>query len=680
MKYNLEVEKGNYTSNVRYLLPSYTWGPASSYIANSFYESILIESAEVLKQTEVAQRWLETLKEAVLKGIVPSKIFIKTNINLILGTMYETELKTFLEDTTTQEVTIDEFFTKYVSRQAENTKEKAFDEFYKYYCTTYYESSKYGLGENIEKIKLYKANTTKDKERILYVNKKPIYGVGLTEKDLTQENAGLGYIPTVGPEIYQQVLKMATSSNWSAQNVYDKGYDSTKANVDNTVAAAERIAEIIVGDATSEWKETIKYDKDGVGPETPTEVEIVIRDNTGKINRENFFKWLNDEAFFFGREDKTIYSPEFMDWLNKQPGAKEGKAELTKFGYDFLIDPANKDKMYGSITDQQFYDGALSAFVAYYQFKNSTVPFGNSFFEYPAPNFEIQTYKYEDRDKVGVGAYESKVQKFMFNADPYYSLQKWSVTSFANHESVMGHHNQIYYAIDHKAKVEGVELHDNFDYTSYTEGWALFMEWFGIEAGYYGTPDYQNSNLHAMPTNFKFAKGITNFYTEEESKQATVSANDIAAIKMLHNGVYWNKVNKFNKYTDESARAKAAIELCNILQFIGALNEAQLRNMRLSIDTAYNGGNVTGREGLKGGASIMQAREYMKANSALGLGDISSESIRYFTCVGQATSYNSGKEIFMDIYKSVYKNNKKVEKNLLKKTTMKTPKNYLTLC
>lgn len=70
-----------------------------------------------------------------------------------------------------------------------------------------------------------------------------------------------------------------------------------------------------------------------------------------------------------------------------------------------------------------------------------------------------------------------------------------------------------------------------------------------------------------MSKDFSFAKGIDQ-------------------IKKLHGGVYWNKVAETNKYTDkDEGHAKAAIKLVNMLQYIGALNEAQLRNMRLVVDT-----------------------------------------------------------------------------------------------
>ena len=286
-------------------------------------------------------------------------------------------------------------------------------------------------------------------------------------------------------------------------------------------------------------------------------------------------------------------------------------------GYDFL---KSSNKTYGSITEQQFYYGALEAFKGYEQFKKMTMDYGRSFFGNKVPDYDIQTYEYAKRALVSVGAEDPENKRFSFNCDLYYSLPKWSVTSFANHESVMGHHNQFMSADNFLAKVDKVNLGPRtFNYTSYIEGWALFMEWFGIEAGYYGTPDYTSDDYYAVPKDFSFAKGITSFATADNVSKLEV----IEQIKNLHGGVYWNKVAEVNKYTGKDEdHAKAAIKLANMLQYIGA--------------------------------SIKQARDYMTKNSALGIADITSESKRYFNLAGQATSYNSGKEVFMDLYRKIH--------------------------
>ena len=389
---------------------------------------------------------------------------------------------------------------------------------------------------------------------------------------------------------------MCTTSEYTDQQVYDKGVTSTKSAATNMETIANAIADLIKG-KDEDWTTTIKYDEDGLG----------------------------------------------------SANLAKGRKFLTDSGYDHL---KSSTKQYGSITEQQFYYGALEAFKGYEQFKKTTMDYGRSFFGNKVPDYDIQTYEYAKRSIVGVGAEDPENKRFSFNCDPYYSLPKWSVTSFANHESIMGHHNQFMYADNFLAKVGGVNLGPRtFNYTSYIEGWALFMEWFGIEAGYYGTPDYTSDDYYAMPKDFSFAKGITSFATADNVSKPEV----IEQIKNLHGGVYWNKVAETNKYTDKDEdHAKAAIKLANMLQYIGALNEAQLRNMRLAVDTAYHGGTVAGNSDLPAGASIKQARDYMTKNSALGIGDITSESKRYFNLAGQATSYNSGKEVFMDLYKKIH--------------------------
>nr|WP_272873008.1 DUF885 family protein [Mycoplasma phocoeninasale] len=92
-----------------------------------------------------------------------------------------------------------------------------------------------------------------------------------------------------------------------------------------------------------------------------------------------------------------------------------------------------------------------------------------------------------------------------------------------------------------------------------------------------------------------------------------------------------------------------------MLQYFGALNEAQLRNMRRAVDTAYHGTGINGHDDLKGGASINDIRKFLRANSALGIGDIYSESRRYLNLPGQATSYNAGKEKMLALYDKVRK-------------------------
>ena len=642
IKYNWEIEIGNHKNGLRYLLGSFNWGPSSTYVANSFYGTIVPRNFS----DPTATQWLATLKEAVAKNIVPSKIFIKNNIQYIIKKKFAKDLQEFLKGTET-EITVKKLI------EDNKTYSQAVKDFYLYYVDTYYKASSYGKGEDIAELKLTKANTLNELENTIELKAGKVYGLGLTQRDLAQTEAGLGYIPgtpgvLTGKEIYAQISKMNTTTSLTPAEVYAKGMNTSLTAATNMSKVAEEAAKLIAG-TSADWSSTIMYDADGPDGVNAQNKTLEIKKD-GTINLENFNKWLNAEDFFFGREKATLYSADYKRSLDEDTKLDFARQELTKFGYDHLKDDTTP---YNSITNDQFYYGALEAFKAYKQFKDTTQKYGSTFFAKEVPDYDIQTYEYADRAYEGVGAYSSSVKKFMFNADPYFSLPKWSVTSFANHESMMGHHNQIMYADHHLSEVLGMKLGNIFDYTSYVEGWALFMEWFGIEAGFYGTPNYADTtNYYSMPTSFDLAKGITNFFTSTED--AKITAEQISQIKNLHGGVYWEKVNEKGLYTDKKARAKAAIKLANMLQYYGALNEAQLRNMRLAVDSIYHAPDIAGQPELPKGASILKARAFMKKNSALGLGDIQSESKRYFNCVGQAISYNSGKEVMLDLYKAVH--------------------------
>ncbi|MDC8911484.1 DUF885 family protein [Metamycoplasma hyosynoviae] len=673
IKYNLELQKSSFTSGIRYLLARFNWGPASSYLSSGY-----AWNAPVPKTEEIAKKWLDTLKEAVRLKIVPSKVWIKNAINQIVRQAIfgnpgsAKKIEDWLKETSNKEIKLNDLID--AGDFGPNTKA-----FYKYYINDYYKASTYGVGQNIDEFKLYKENTTlNEKENFVEFEdsqkkKTTLYGVGLTETDLKQEKVGIGFMEVsdeakakgiTGASIYNHLLKMCTTSDLTDQQVFEKGYNTSKAAAENMTKIADKVATLLTGSTDADWKPKIKFDENATGD--IKDVELKVREGK-KVNLPDFIKWLNDESFFFGREEKSYYSEAKVKELLDSTELKPARDELTKFGYNHLLEPANKDQKYRGITNGQFYYGALEGFKAYYQFREATQNYGRTFFDKAVPDYGVQTYDFGDRDAAGVGAYETAVRNFMFNADPYYGLQKWSVTSFANHESMMGHHNQLMYAEHHLTKLKDKDGNEIaltpgiFDYTSYIEGWALFMEWFGIEAKFYGTPDYVSTNLDSLPTDFGWNKsyGITSFLKDvninwDKEEEVNKSA-EAQKMKTLHGGVYYNKVNEAGNsvFTTEGAKIKAAAELCNMLQYFGALNEAQLRNMRLLFDTAYHGATVKGAADLTGGWSIEKVRKYMSDNSALGVGDKESEAKRYLNFVGQATSYNSGKEILKDLYEEV---------------------------
>ncbi len=259
------------------------------------------------------------------------------------------------------------------------------------------------------------------------------------------------------------------------------------------------------------------------------------------------------------------------------------------------------------------------------------------------PDYVLSPYDYAIREDIGVGMEGPRgSNQFQYNCDPYYSLPKWSVSSLTTHEGKMGHHTQQAYWTKYLPGGDG-KNGDGPGYTfvndSFHEGWAVFTEWFANELEVYGTG--LNTDTR-MPTDFLTGKGIVPQYDASKVQELT------AQMKELHGGVYYEKA-QGNDNSDE--KLQNSIKLANMLQYYGYLNEAQLRNMRLCLDTAFHHQDTNGNSALPYGASLQDARNYMKATSALGIGDINSESIRYLVMPSQATGYMLGKIIFEDLFK-----------------------------
>ncbi|BAP39502.1 DUF885 family protein [Metamycoplasma canadense] len=653
LKYDWEIAKDVYQSDLRLVGAFLEWGTTHAYPINNrgLFKRITGEKAEKVQRN---------LKEGLESKIVLSKVVIKNNINSFLKDFYNNQLLEFAKSSESEKSVLDII----ESNKTIDAKTKAF---HKFYVSEYYNASKHGLGENISELKVYKNNELKELEDTIEVHDLKasktykFYGLGLTQKDLDAKNVGLGSISGLGKErngnqIYSTILKFSTTSNDNSQEVFNSGYETSKTAAENMKKTAAAVAKLITGDEKSAWEPTIKYDEDGIGSKEASDITLKIRNDKGEINLSEFNKWLNQEKFFFGREDSTYYNDTIKKSLDEDTKLADARENLKNNGYEHL---KNSDEKYGSITNKQFYYGALEAFKAYNQFRERTMNEGFTYFPKQVPKYGIGTYNFANRHVQGVGAYSgsSRVEKdafgaFIFNPDPYYGLPKWSVTSFANHEGVMGHHNQIYYAQRFLKNIDGLTIGNVFRYTSYAEGWALFMEWFGIEAGYYGTPNYESDDYYAFPTSFKTARGITNFVKATEASKVT--EEEIKGMKELHGGVYWDLVSSVKQITDEKEHTLKAVELTNMLQYFGALNEAQLRNMRRALDTAYHG-EVNGKADLPANASINDIRKFMKENSALGIGDITSDSKRYLNYPGQATSYNSGKEAMLKLYDRVRK-------------------------
>lgn len=461
------------------------------------------------------------------------------------------------------------------------------------------------------------------------------------------------------------------------------------------------------------WNPIVEIDSDGEGPANPTATQLNFKyvanesanQKDWESNWQNFNHWLNDEDFFWGREytnTPTVPSTSNSGSSNVSPSTRTSIAtetpasntmvsKFTDADYKVLLaeDPKSvtddqlkpyglttedylywrtqltekgywkqwnvDDKMVGSYPAKSVLCGAFTEYRDYKKFvDNYAMGYENKHFTKPVDSFTIEPYSYAQRNVAGVGASGGPNDNtFYLNVDPYDDLQKWSETSFTAHETVLGHRTQGEYVAQYGAKVNGKQG-PVYSYTSYAEGWAVFVEWLQNQIGAYGTPQ---APVNGEPY---YGSGLPSSFKGEDAQGFVAGdkhGDSAENIKTFQNGIYWDKANSgVFKLKDDKAGWAVATELGNMLQYYGFLNEAQLRNMRQAVDTAYHA-NVQDPSGtnLSGGASISDVRKFLHSKSALGVGDVANESIRYLSYPGQATAYMTGKHVMQTIYGNVNK-------------------------
>lgn len=567
------------------------------------------------------------------------------------------------------------------------------NDFVLFYTTDYWKSSQsFGYVGLLTDLTLTKTNgtdnATKEVEETLVVGKndngsdRSIYGLGYSKSEVEKTNIGLGFMTvnsTVqkdlagnaysGNDIYNQLLYNNNSVKDDATKIYGEGIKLTQDGINKMTSIAKHvITDIFKINNTDDWNPTISYTADpyGAKPENKTLNEII-----GDSNKTDYFAkfniWLNQEDFFFGRE--TINKDEL---LNKYWNNNENDSNINN--YKKIIDTQGYTKnwnndssingSYNTVTGKYALAGAVSSLENYLTFKASTDKvFGDNFNQ--IADYVLSPYNYDIRKDIGVGMEGPRGSKqFQYNCDPYYSLQKWSVASLTTHEGAMGHHTQQEYWTEYMPGTENGKVIDenltpgySFVNDAFHEGWAVFTEWFAAELGIYGTWGDKTFNGNELPTDW--TKNTSTILNIQDINN--VSQKEIDFIKNYQGGVYWNIVARIkdtadsnnNAYTDDSSKAIVATKLANMLAYYGFLNEAQLRNMRMALDTAVNYKGTGGISSLNYGASIQNERTYMKSNSGLGDGDVKSESIRYTCIPSQATGYMLGKVIINDLYTQV---------------------------
>lgn len=224
---------------------------------------------------------------------------------------------------------------------------------------------------------------------------------------------------------------------------------------------------------------------------------------------------------------------------------------------------------------------------------------------------------------------------FYLDVNPYFGLQKWSMSTLTNHEAVSGHVFQFDYASANPADADAV----SFSSTAYAEGWGLFSEWFATQLGVYGQPtqasgSFTKDSNGAETFTQKDVLTLPTFGTNSKTMDITQLSSDYA------NGVYGLPV-KTGQANPKQAELENNQTYYDALQYFGFLNERQLRAMRIPVDVGLHAGtDGTFKAGT--GYSLSDARTYLTSNSGLGVDDIKRETKRYLEYTAQATSYYNG--------------------------------------
>lgn len=555
--------------------------------------------------------------------------------------------------------------------------QNSIDKLMNFLITDYYKGINYGKSEEEKDLIKFEVLTTNPNEEdngfsVKYLNNiKYIKGLGLNNKDLEVKDIGIGFSGNQGQNIYKALLqKHSNIIDADPKQQFKFGNDQVQDILIAMKEVANKIADIKINkNSTNEWKETFMYDEDSSG-NTYGSIEkkdIVIRDSSGSINIRNFFMWLNSDQFFNGRDmkenqfvadelgnkynnantyiDQQIpykyksYKVGNIDLVSNIIGTKNDKEQTKTWGdagnlYDKYIikklSPATiqssntitNEQMTNSISPEAAYVGASRAVFQYLTYKKDTSDHISGAFKKTPVDWTL-------RSGTGGAAYASSGigsdswqnegwGGFYLDVNPYFGLQKWSMSTLTNHEAVSGHVFQFNYAKHNPSDKDAI----SFSTTAYSEGWGLFSEWLATQMGIYGEPIKlaSSTNINGI---WSYNDVLTLPKFGVNSKTTNISilsdyANDVYKIGDSNNQTYYDA-----------------------LQYFGFLNERQLRAMRVTVDVGLHAGK-NGEFVSNTGYSLKQARDYLSSNSGLGIDDIKRESKRYLEYTGQATSYYNG--------------------------------------
>ncbi len=394
-----------------------------------------------------------------------------------------------------------------------------------------------------------------------------------------------------GKEWYSWLLRAHSTTDRSADEIYNTGLKEVDRVFGEMVGVCYRVGKCTSTDSAEEKE-------------------------SGEIYQ--FFNYLNRQPFFYlnphpAGKGVVQGDQHGESWWNSWTASINPNQLDHDYYSDLAVYPKdNFEAVSGELNDEQLegYKEHRRSLKDYNRFKNNIKE--NKVLEQffaektiPTLDYQIVPTDFLNGPYSGVASYNTYGDpkgEFggQFNLNTYYpyGLQSWNISTLLTHEASPGHHFQLIIA------KQLAEQHPDWpDYiknshnTAYAEGWALYTE------------DLAKTHLGVYE-----GKGLYN-----------PNEGDI---------------------TDDGSKnpeGQPSEAFLNELQKFGQLNEEMLRSMRLVIDTGLHAK----------GWSHNYAVDYMKKNSALGDGDVSSEVPRYMAYVGQAVSYKTGSLTLLDLRKEL---------------------------
>lgn len=597
------------------------------------------------------------LTQGMLYNVIPSRLVARLTARNLMLNMYSKELSYFAINQKLTKSIPSEFVTNYALKYVDLINDdrytnlvvqvqshlNAFMEFYLDNYVPYCLTSEYSYGGSDDNLFIFDDKLRVEIEQTyVYKNEQNhlfyIYGLGLTEKDLSTPNIGLGGMRSHqidGNVIYQHYLDICSTTEYSPKQIFDIGCQLTTSTYEQMEIIGKEICELLKNQETNTWTPTIVYDVDGIGPEKPKSITCNIWNNH-VFNFNEFNKWLNQENAFYGREIDFWTNKKIDDVLNN-PKYQVYYQQLIDAGYQGWLKQINVDNKANAISGLQAFAGALTSLDNANDYKQRTTSYLHSYFYPINQDYAILPYNIKVQEIWGAG--QEGLNMFGYNINPYYSEHKWAFPSFIIHEAVPGHHTQLAYWTKYfkGEKDENNKPIPYFSSTAFHEGWAVFMEWFGAQMNIYGLNIIDNKVVYENET--------PSLLFDEQNIETVQNGLFMELVKQSSNP------NILNSSLEQ--QKQIAIKLAKLLTFYGYLNASQLRNIRLVVDTALHAEFDTQRDDIQSLCSLKDIRNFMSKYSAIGIGDQINESKRYLAWPAQATSYMLGKIVIQNFYNSI---------------------------